>query len=586
MVTKACKCGSTDFEDDQQQGTSYCNKCGTVISENAIVAEVMFGESSSGAAMVQGSFLGANDTHFRGSGRFRNNNKEQNLAALFDRVHHRMSAVASAMGIREGVVIEAMRIYKVAHAQQFTKGRRSQLVVSACLYLACRMVNSDKMLIDFSDLLRLNVFVLGSVFLKLLKTLHWDKNQVDAANPNGKQSNFSLNVIDPSIYIHRFVSQLEFGTDTTKVATDATRLVKRMGRDWIHQGRRPAGICGACIFMAAKMNNYRRSIREIVHIVKVADVTIEQRLREFKETASANLTVEEFRNVDIESQHDPPSFLKDKKKKRKRSQKMGDEEGLRERGSEERSISPETERERGVSETPVPVAKKVRRGRKGSASAAELASLIERNLPSPPVTQKATPAAAAVTPPSTAEAEKTGEGGKPAEGGESSENATGEENENALTKELVGLLGGKDMEDAIRGLNAEEAPAQDENLSDLEGLDDDDEIAGNVLDENNPAHKQLIDYKTQVWTANNLDWLKAQKEKQLRREADEKAGVKKAKRKPRKKEPPRDSSNAMGASPAESIIEMAKQKPAMSKNINYNALQSLFSVGEDDDYGM
>ncbi|ODQ51590.1 cyclin-like protein [Saitoella complicata NRRL Y-17804] len=533
MVTKACKCGSTDFEDDQQQGTSYCNKCGTVISENAIVAEVMFGESSSGAAMVQGSFLGANDTHFRGSGRFRNNNKEQNLAALFDRVHHRMSAVASAMGIREGVVIEAMRIYKVAHAQQFTKGRRSQLVVSACLYLACRMVNSDKMLIDFSDLLRLNVFVLGSVFLKLLKTLHWDKNQVDAANPNGKQSNFSLNVIDPSIYIHRFVSQLEFGTDTTKVATDATRLVKRMGRDWIHQGRRPAGICGACIFMAAKMNNYRRSIREIVHIVKVADVTIEQRLREFKETASANLTVEEFRNVDIESQHDPPSFLKDKKKKRKRSQKMGDEEGLRERGSEERSISPETERERGVSETPVPVAKKVRRGR-----------------------------------------------------GESSENATGEENENALTKELVGLLGGKDMEDAIRGLNAEEAPAQDENLSDLEGLDDDDEIAGNVLDENNPAHKQLIDYKTQVWTANNLDWLKAQKEKQLRREADEKAGVKKAKRKPRKKEPPRDSSNAMGASPAESIIEMAKQKPAMSKNINYNALQSLFSVGEDDDYGM
>jgi transcription factor IIIB subunit 2 len=33
-------------------------KCGTVVEENTIVNEVAFGETSNGAAMVQGSFVG------------------------------------------------------------------------------------------------------------------------------------------------------------------------------------------------------------------------------------------------------------------------------------------------------------------------------------------------------------------------------------------------------------------------------------------------------------------------------------------------------------------------------------------------
>ena len=35
-------------------GTSVCDRCGTVVEENAIVAEVTFGESSNGAAIAHG----------------------------------------------------------------------------------------------------------------------------------------------------------------------------------------------------------------------------------------------------------------------------------------------------------------------------------------------------------------------------------------------------------------------------------------------------------------------------------------------------------------------------------------------------
>jgi transcription factor IIIB subunit 2 len=41
---------------------TVCTKCGTVLTENNIVSEVTFGETGSGAAMVQGSYVGADQS--------------------------------------------------------------------------------------------------------------------------------------------------------------------------------------------------------------------------------------------------------------------------------------------------------------------------------------------------------------------------------------------------------------------------------------------------------------------------------------------------------------------------------------------
>lgn len=46
-------CTSPKVED------GICKSCGTIIEDSNIVAEVQFGESASGAAVVQGSFVGA-----------------------------------------------------------------------------------------------------------------------------------------------------------------------------------------------------------------------------------------------------------------------------------------------------------------------------------------------------------------------------------------------------------------------------------------------------------------------------------------------------------------------------------------------
>lgn len=165
------------------------------------------------------------------------------------------------------------------------------------------------MLIDLADLVQLNVFKLGRIFKKL--------NEVVPIGADG------LIPVYPEDLIWRFATKMEFRQDTAKVAEDAVRLVKRMSRDWMVMGRRPSGICGACLLMAARMHNFRRTVREVVYIVKVTNHTIQNRLQEFNNTESSRMSVEDFLKQDfLESSHDPPSFYRKSDEYRKRAEEI------------------------------------------------------------------------------------------------------------------------------------------------------------------------------------------------------------------------------------------------------------------------
>lgn len=61
MQKRGC-CDSPDVVD----GT--CHNCGRIVDDSNIVSEIMFGESSSGAAVVQGQFLSADQGAARSMG--------------------------------------------------------------------------------------------------------------------------------------------------------------------------------------------------------------------------------------------------------------------------------------------------------------------------------------------------------------------------------------------------------------------------------------------------------------------------------------------------------------------------------------
>jgi len=117
-----------------------------------------------------------------------------------------------------------------------------------------------------------------------------------------------LEIIDPALYVYRFAAHLDLDKKANAVALTALRLVGRMKRDWIVAGRRPAGICAAALLIAARAHGFSKQHQDVTRILRVCGLTVNNRVREFEQTPSANLTLTQFNQVELDKEADPPCF--------------------------------------------------------------------------------------------------------------------------------------------------------------------------------------------------------------------------------------------------------------------------------------
>ena len=293
-------CNSTNIESLGPSGSSVCTDCGIIVEENTIVSSVEFVEGAGGSSSMVGQFVGANSTrgtfgtggaNARGGGQygFSRQSRENTLASG----KRRIQEVAALMRLGPHYVDSAHRLFTVAVERNFVQGRRRSHVIAACLYVACRQEKSQHMLIDFSDALQVNVYTLGTTFLKFRRLL-----------------GLKLEIIDPALYIYRFAAHLNLDEKANQVAMTALRLVSRMKRDWIVAGRRPAGICAAALLIASRAHGFERQHHDVTKVLKVCGLTVMTRVREFEATPSSNMTLDEFHHPgkDIAEELDPPVF--------------------------------------------------------------------------------------------------------------------------------------------------------------------------------------------------------------------------------------------------------------------------------------
>ena len=270
------------------------------------MSEVSFSETSGGKAVVTGQYINHDQTGVLGNSLYGMQSAESRHQTI-EKARRRLEQIGHALQIPEHVVESALRHFRSALTNNFVKGRKSQHVLCACLYLACRQSRTDHMLMDFAEAINVNVFYIGATYLQLIRN----------------QKIRELPIVDPTVYIQRFASKLRFGNDMgRRVVNDARLLVQRMSKDWLQQGRRPAGVAAACILLAARMNNFRRSKAEIVQVAKIAEETLQRRLDEFKKTSAGSLSIKDFRNTNIESSADPPSFTRHREQERLEAERI------------------------------------------------------------------------------------------------------------------------------------------------------------------------------------------------------------------------------------------------------------------------
>lgn len=280
MGVKCGICKNSRIETDAARDISYCTTCGLVIEESTIVSDVQFAQDTKGASVLQGQYVSTGDSKKLVAGKFITTNHMASIKAT-------AKSIGEALGIGETQINSAMRWYNLSMQFNFTRGRKTQVVLAACLYITCREEETPHMLVDFASILRVNVFKIGSVFLKLIRLL-----------------NISVPLVDPSLFVPRFCSKLHLKGQA--VAKTSLRLIARMDRDWIVIGRKPAGICGAAILIASRIHGDERTVEEVAGVVKVCESTINKRLLEMKETPTADLSISEFNTIWLEKEEDPP----------------------------------------------------------------------------------------------------------------------------------------------------------------------------------------------------------------------------------------------------------------------------------------
>ncbi|KAJ5541258.1 hypothetical protein N7494_006334 [Penicillium frequentans] len=538
----------------EEDGQKLCTGCGTVIAETNIVSEVTFGESSSGAAVVQGTFVGEGQSHTRSFGPgFQRGGGMESRELTEANGNTYISQLARPLIIPESATKAAGQVFKLAVGLNFIQGRRTKTVAAVCLYIACRRTTGNTvMLIDFADILMINVFKLGRTYKALLDELRLGGNV------------FMVNAIDPESLIYRFAKQMDFGPANMRVAGEACRIVQRMSRDWLATGRRPAGVCAAALILAARMNNFRRTTRELVYTVKVTEITINQRLNEFSQTESGDLTVEQFRSVQLENAHDPPAFTRAREgHKSSRSMKKltgATTESNDDMASEAGSVQPRRIDADGFAIPDLPIDPALTDSTSRRASIGKAADAISEDSKSEMAKDPLRPSILA--------------------------NPTPEElaSEDALEAEIQKMVQtGSDMVKVI----AEQKSAVSDSV-DIEDheFDDDPEVRHCLL---TPAE---IDIKERIWVTENKDYLRTQQEKQLKRALAEATGGGTT-RKPRKRRKTRmgdvtylegeDGEHGSRAStPAEATRRMLEVR-GYSKKINYSLLDNLYSGEKESD---
>jgi transcription factor IIIB subunit 2 len=566
--------------------------CGTVVSDSVIVNEVTFGEAASGAALVQGAtvhdgqrFARASGIGFRRGGRTTEETAENAMRAGKDE----LTRLANALQIMP-MFDKAYNLYGIARFHHFQRPIRENAAI--CLYVACRQTKGNTtMLIDFAEQIKMNVFDLGATYKKFIDAI--DLKPKDA-NKEKNQTLDDIPIIEIEPLLLKFAKRLEFGEATKHVANDAASILARMNRDWMVTGRQPMGLCGACLILAARMNNFRRSIREVVFVVKAADATIIKRLNEFQRTEAGRLTVQDFRKygMRLKNTHDPPSMTDSIAAKRQRQ--------VLELDDDEPIVPIDDEDDRSSS-------------RHGSATLSALREPLRRDkdgfaIPNLPLDHNR-------------EQSRVSSTYSPSADGEESDH---EEvlplpkkrkrklkvklvpvdvrpedlvAENELEREIEHIVEihkeGDDrykMTEALAKKLSEAEKEKQRRLSvwqhrklpdgiiiDLDEFDDDPEVANCLLDE------KEVEAKERIWVTHNHDWLRAQQERLLKEQMEEARGKGK-KAGPARKMGRRGDGSVLGNTPVDSpgeashrMLEKRAARTAFSRHLNYDKLKAIYN---------
>ncbi len=183
---------------------------------------------------------------------------EKNLRiALYE-----MVKLKEKLGLSDAVIDRAAYLYRKAAKAQLVRGRTVKSIVGACVYAACRDMETTRTIIDISNHLQEKRKLIARSYRILFQNLR-----------------LTVPVTDPINCIIKFANNLQIPEITKR---EAIKIFDTLKEKELTAGKNPNAVAATVIYMAGIKTNIVLSQHEITKISGITSVTIRNRLQDYK----------------------------------------------------------------------------------------------------------------------------------------------------------------------------------------------------------------------------------------------------------------------------------------------------------------
>jgi len=187
------------------------------------------------------------------------NTSQRNLVVALSEI----SKLKEKMSLSDAIIERAAYFYRRAYEKKLVRGRTVMGIVGACIYAACRDLGTTRTIIEISKCMQERRNIIAKSYRLLFQQL-----------------SLEISVPDSTSSIIKFSNNLEL---SEKVKRDAIFILDILKEKQVVAGKKPDAVAATVIYMACIKNNQNISQHDVSKISGITQVTIRNRLKEFKE---------------------------------------------------------------------------------------------------------------------------------------------------------------------------------------------------------------------------------------------------------------------------------------------------------------
>ncbi|XP_065829497.1 transcription initiation factor IIB-like [Oscarella lobularis] len=165
-----------------------------------------------------------------------------------------ISTMADRISLPRTIVDRTNVLFKQVDAEKHLKGRSSDAIAAACLYIACRQEGVPRTFKEICAVSKVSKKEIGRCFKLILRALET-----------------SVDLVQTSDFMSRFCANLGLSSDIQRAANHIARKAVELE---ICPGRVYTSVAAAAIYMASQASTMKKFQKEVGSVVGVAETTI------------------------------------------------------------------------------------------------------------------------------------------------------------------------------------------------------------------------------------------------------------------------------------------------------------------------